>query len=324
MPPLDASFDAIRAQIGRLADVADWPEILTLVERAGAVPRPDWELPLRACVAVGGAAADAAPAAAAIACLQVGIILVDDILDDDVKGEHLRRGLGETVNLAWAFQSAALRIVTAAPASAGRRAAQADCLARMALRTAYGQQLDVQNLRGEADYWRVVRAKSTPFYGAACEVGAIAGGAPPALSDAFHRLGSLIGELIQVEDDLHDDFQQPANADWLQGRNNLLLLYARTAPHPARERFMALLPQCADPAALDAAQDILVASGAVSYAVYLLRERYEAARSLIEEMALADPAPIAAIFDAYGALLRRLAAAGDDRPAPAALRAHFR
>ena len=105
----------------------------------------------------------------------------------------------------------------------------------------------MQNLEGEENYWRVVRAKSTPFYGAALQIGALLGGASPAVATGLRDLGVLIGEIIQIHDDLLDAFQTPANPDWEQGRNNLPVLYARTADHPDRVRFVGLLPHIADP-----------------------------------------------------------------------------
>ena len=102
-------------------------------------------------------------------------------------------------------------------------------LAQAALGTAFGQDLDVQNLRGEANYWRVVGAKSTPFYGAALQLGAVLGGASLDTGKALYDFGVSLGEMIQVFDDLMDAFQSPANPDWSEGRNNLAILYATTA-----------------------------------------------------------------------------------------------
>jgi hypothetical protein len=45
-----------------------------------------WLLPLQACEAVGGTPEQAVPAATAVACSQIGIILIDDMLDLDPHG----------------------------------------------------------------------------------------------------------------------------------------------------------------------------------------------------------------------------------------------
>ncbi len=250
-----------------------------------------------ACQAVGGDEAAAIPGAAALACLQISIILVDDMLDDDPRGAHLRLGPGPAANLALALQAAAFRLVEQAPVSVERRAAVVASLAGMALTTALGQQWDAQNLAGEENYWKVVRAKSTPFYAAALHVGALLGGAEAGVAGGLRDFGALIGEVIQIQDDLLDAFQTPANPDWKQGRNNLLLLYALTAQHPARPRFLELLSRIDDPSALQEAQQVLIGCGAVSYAAYQLIQRYHAARQRLDALPLANPTPMQVLLD---------------------------
>jgi geranylgeranyl pyrophosphate synthase len=285
-------IENLRACILALPEVAAWPEMAGLFERYEGTAHSDWRLPGMACRAVGGDVAAAIPGAAALACMQISIILVDDMLDDDPRGAHLRLGPGPAANLAVALQAAAIRLVEQAPVSAERRAAAAASLAGMALTTALGQQWDAQNLAGEENYWKVVRAKSTPFYAAALHVGALLGGAETGVAEGVRDFGALIGEVIQIQDDVLDAFQTPANPDWKQGRNNLLLLYALTAQHPARTQFMELLARIDDPSALAEAQRILIRCGAASYAVYQLIQRYRAARERLARLPLADPAPM--------------------------------
>lgn len=285
-------MDAIKACVLAVPEVAAWPEMAGVFERAGSAPRLDWSLPLLACQAVGGDAPKMTSGAAAIACMQISIILVDDMLDNDPRGEHLRSGVGPAANLAVAFQAAAFRLVEQAPVGVEQRAAVAASLAGLALTTALGQQWDAQNLSGEENYWKVVQAKSTPFYAGAFHVGALLGGADPQTAAGVRDFGVLLGEVIQIQDDLLDAFQTPANPDWRQGRNNLLLLYAQQAQHPARDRFLELLPRIDDPQTLRETQQILISSGAVSYAVYLLIQRYQTARQRLSALPLADPAPL--------------------------------
>ena len=282
----------IQACILALPEVAAWPEMAGIFERSSSTPHSDWSLPGMACRAVGGDEAAAVPGAAALACLQISIILVDDMLDDDPRGAHLRLGPGPAANLALAFQAAAFRLVEQAPVNVERRAAVVASLAGMALTTALGQQWDAQNLAGEDNYWKVVRAKSTPFYAATLHVGALLGGAEAGVAEGLRDFGILIGEVIQIQDDLLDAFQTPANPDWRQGRNNLLLLYALTAQHPARPRFLELLSRIDDPSVLGEAQRILIRCGAVSYTTYQLLQRYHTARQQLAALLLADPAPM--------------------------------
>lgn len=307
------TFEHIRDLVAALPEVEAWPELATTFEKAGGAPRPDWELPLIACQAAGGRRIDALPLAAAIACLQLSIILVDDILDDDPRGAHMTHGPGPIANMALAYNNLAAQLVIAAPYEQGRKLEIISELTRVGLQTAVGQHLDVQNLAGQANYWKVVTAKSTPFYGGALKVGAIAGGASDTLAAEVYDLGVLFGEIIQIEDDLTDALETPANADWSQGRNNLLILYALTTDHAKRDRFAGLIGQVDDPAALAEAQQILVSSGAVSYCAYLLVHRYQSASKLLSEMSLPAPRPLSDLLDAYAdSLLRLLRAAGID------------
>ncbi len=307
--------EQLRAAIYSLPDVRTWPELADLfLPQPESTAHTDWELPLLTCEAVGGAVDTAVPAAAAIACLQMSIMLVDDMLDDDPRGMYHVHGVGPTANVAQALQAMAFELMARADLADGQKAAAQACLARAALATAVGQYLDAQNLQGEANYWRVVEAKSTPFYGCAYELGGIVGGAGPAVCDGLHTIGKLVGELIQIQDDLQDALAQPANADWTQGRNNLLLLYATTAVYDGRERFVQLREQAADPACLDEAQQMLIRSGAVSFAVANLLVRYQKAQVLLAGLDLPNPAPLRHMLARFGEgpLLSLLRAGGVD------------
>jgi geranylgeranyl pyrophosphate synthase len=283
---------SIRAYMLAVPEVAAWPEMAGIFEQAESKPFPNWNLPVLACQAVGGDVSVAIPGAAAIACLEVSIILVDDMLDKDPRGEYLRRGSGPTANLALAFQAAAFRVIEQAAVSADQRAAITASLARVALGTALAQHWDVQNLGDEENYWKVVRAKTTPLYSTALYIGALLGEASSQVGEGVRDFGVLFGEISQIRDDLFDAFRMPADPDWRQGRNSLPLLYARTADHPDRARFMDLLPQIDHPQALQAAQQILIHCGAVSYCAYHILKRYREARQLLDGLPLADPAPM--------------------------------
>ncbi len=283
----------LREQIDAVPGLQVWrQEIDRLFPFEEDVARLDWQLPAIGCQSLGTDSEVAIPAMAALACTQISIILVDDMLDEEPDGEHRRMGVGRAANLALALQSAAMVLVDQCPVSPAQRSAAARCLARMCLDTAAGQELDVSNLEGEENYWRVVQAKSTPFYGAGLQLGAILGGGDPETVQQFYELGVIFGEAIQIYDDLEDAFQSPANPDWLQGRNNLALLYGLTAEYPEQERFVELRLRAHDPVALNEAQQILIRSGAVSYCVYQVIQRHQQIRTRLEELSLADSQPI--------------------------------
>ncbi|MBI3957624.1 MAG: polyprenyl synthetase family protein [Chloroflexi bacterium] len=265
-----------------------WNEVQELFPNTQDSVRLDWQLPGIACAAVGGKYEDTLPAIAALACIQVSIILVDDILDEEPGGAHHRSGIGRTANLALALQAAGAVLMERCPVDRPYRAAAAHALNRMALATAAGQELDVRNLRGEENYWQVVRAKSTPFYGTGLEIGALLGGASRQTVNVLHTVGVLFGEAIQIYDDLEDAFQTPANSDWAQGRNNLAILYGLTAEYPQKEAFLRCKSQASDLASLHTAQQLLIDSGAVSYCAFQLLQRHTAAKACLKSLALAQ------------------------------------
>lgn len=280
-------YEFTLAHLLELAPGAPWPEMEELIRRVAARKPYDWRLPVMACEAVGGSPEMAMPGAAAIACLQISIILVDDMLDADARGAYRRFGMPATANLAIAFQAAGLKAITRGDAALSTKLAAARALNVMALRTAYGQHLDLQTLEDEAAYWRLVRTKSSSFFGAALYTGALLGKASGETAGGLRAFGRLYGEAVQIQDDLNDAMATPANPDWLQGRRPLPILYATVVGHPERDRFLALRGAVADEEALAEAQQILIRSGAVSYCVDQLVGRYRKLRQLLDGMSLA-------------------------------------
>jgi len=272
--------------------------MLDVLRRACRGRPKAWQLPVAACRALGGRQEQAWPAAAALAALQISIILIDDVLDADPRGEHQRLGVPAVANLAAAFQAAGLETLTLATAPAPAQLAAARCLTAMTLKTAWGQHLDTLGPSDEAGYWAVVQAKSAPFFGAAFEAGALAGGANPTLAAALNKLGRCYGALIQLQDDLEDVMVTPANPDWQPGRAPLPILFALAVEHPERARFAELRQRVAagDAASLDEAQAILIRCGAVSYTVHALVERHQAAVAQLAALALPAPESLARLF----------------------------
>lgn len=274
-----------------------WPEARRVVERAAAQRDRNWLLPALVCEAAGGSAAQAVPAVAAIGCAQIAIILIDDMLDSDPRGEHNRIGMAAAANLAAAFQAAALEAVARSSAPQAVRCEAANSLNRMAAATCFGQHLDTQNPVSEEDYWRVVEMKSAPFFASAFHVGALFGGASAEAAGQLKALGGLYGELVQIYDDLHDTLASPASTDWTLGRAPLPILFAQTVEHRDRVRFAELRRLAAEPAALAEAQEILIRCGAVSYGVHELTCRWEKARALADSIPLPQRKGLASLLD---------------------------
>jgi geranylgeranyl pyrophosphate synthase len=288
-----------------------WAEMKTILQHAASLQPRDWQLPVLVCQAVGESLEKAVPASSGLACAQISIILVDDMLDHDPRGEYRSIGHGRASNLAIAFQSAGMDALIASSASPSVRQAALDSLNRMMLSTAHGQELDVQDLEDEASYWRVVENKSAPFYGCALHLGALFAGARADTAQSLERLGRLYGEMIQLHDDLNDTMAVPANPDWTQKRKPLPILFALTVEHPERARFIELYEDVFVGNALQEAQEILIRCGAVSYCVDQIIRRHQTAQEILKNTAFANKeivdsllggviAPVWKLFESLG------------------------
>ena len=316
-----AGFEAIKQKVRAVAEVSAWPQMLQLMERVGHRESLSvWDYPSAACMAVGGEAADSLPAAAAVFCSLISIHLVDDMLDDDPKGDYRVLGTGRTANLGLAFQAAGHLVLDDPGIHPRTCAALHAAFARMSIGTAFGQDMDSRELRSEEEYWRTVGTKTPPLFGAAFRMGALLGGAPEPTVDALDAFGGVLGRFVQVSDDLSDALETPAKADWGRRPNNLPILYAMTADHPARERFLELSVRSEDPEALAEAQQILLRSGAVSYCVFKMVEIADEARKVLAGIALRDAAPVERIFAAHlQPLHQMLESVGLEEPASLAV-----
>jgi geranylgeranyl pyrophosphate synthase len=304
-------YESVVAYLLKDPSFQNWPELRTILERTGAMKPRDWKLPVRACEAVSGSIEQAIPASSAIACAQISIVLIDDMLDEDPRGEYLRVGAAQAANLSSAFQSLGGKAILESAALPKTKIAVLRTLNQMIAEVAYGQFLDTQNIFDETDYWRIVKSKSAPFFGVALQLGALFGEAAAEVTENIKQIGSLYGEMIQIPDDLNDTMAVPANPDWLQGRSPLPILFAKLADHPERSRFMELCQSITEEDALHEAQEILIHCGAVSYCVDQILRRHQAAQDILTTMSLPRRevldalleevvAPVWELFDAVG------------------------
>lgn len=266
--------------------IRDWPELQGLVRRSALSNVAIWKLPMLACEAVGGTSEQAIPAAAALACLHISIILIDDLLDADPRGEYQTVGAPAAANFTVALQAAGLAAILRDEIEPPAQLATLNSFNQMMLTIALGQHLDTQNPSDEASYWRVVQSKSSPFFGAALYSGAVLGGARWETAEGLRQVGNLYGEMIQIHDDMKDTMAMPANADWILGRSPLPILFAQIVEHPDRERFLLLRRTVSKPETLAEAQDILIRCGAISYCVNHLILRYHLAQERLRELPL--------------------------------------
>lgn len=310
-------FEAMKERIRNLREISQWPQARAMINRplhreSGSV----WEYPIAACQAVGGTENDAVPAAAAVFLSVVSIHLVDDMLDDDPRGDYRQLGAGPVANMALAFQAAGHLLLEQAAVKPEIRTALQASFATMSLATCYGQGLDARELESEEEYWRVVGNKTPPLFGEAFRMGALLGGATGDTADLLARVGRALGLFVQVNDDMADALAVPACADWQRRHNNLLLLYALTADHAEREEFAALSLRPTDPEALEAAQKILLHCGAVSFCTLKLIEISREIQALLASVTLTNPEPVTRIVEFHmKPLYRLLERAGVEEPA---------
>jgi geranylgeranyl pyrophosphate synthase len=277
-----SAYDSTANYISNLPVLKAWPELKTLLDRAAAKEPRDWRLPLLACQAVGGAPEQAIPASASVACALIGILLVDDMLDDDPRGEFHQIGQAQAANIASAFLGAASQAILQSEAPSSVKLLALESVNQMIVTVALGQYLDDQNPADEAAYWRVVQSKSAPFFRTALELGALLGGAEGEIVAQIAEIGFLYGEMIQIHDDVNDCMTEPANPDWIQRRSPLPILFAQSVPHPDRDRFRVLRPHVSNLEALREAQEILIRSGAISYCIDHLLRRYQQASTILK------------------------------------------
>ncbi|MDD5467723.1 MAG: polyprenyl synthetase family protein [Anaerolineales bacterium] len=279
-------YSATEDYLTGLPVLQGWAEACALLKQAARLRPRDWRLPFLACDAVGGTAEQALPAAAALACTQIGILLIDDMLDEDPRGEYRQIGQAQAANFASAFLAASSQAILHSQAQPTTKLSAVQSLSWMIVTIALGQSLDVRNPPDEAAYWRVVQTKSAPFFGAAFHLGALYGGATDVVAEKLEGIGRLYGGMVQIHDDLNDTLAAPANPDWTLGRTPLPILFAQTVDHPERARFLELRQNVSDQEALREAQNILIRCGAASYCVDQLLRRHHMAREALDAIPL--------------------------------------
>jgi geranylgeranyl diphosphate synthase type I len=279
-------YGQIAGYFSKLPGSDAWDEMAALFLRLASHKPRHWLLPVKACEAVGGTPEGAVPAAVAIASSHISIILVDDMLDSDPRGEYQRIGAPAAANLACAFQAASLEAIVRSERESLVLLLALASFNRMYLMTALGQYLDVQCPADEEAYWRIVQTKSSPFFGVALHIGALLGGASVETAGRLKEFGNVYGEMVQIHDDLSDTLAVPANPDWTQGRLPLPILFAQTVEHAERARFLELRQEIADESALLEAQEILIRCGAVSYCVDQILRRYRSSQDILAATSL--------------------------------------
>lgn len=283
-----------------------WEEPRRILGRFVSTRPRDWKLPFVACETVCGSGEPGIAAAAALACAQISIILVDDMLDHDPRGEFQTIGVGQTANLASTFLTAGQQAILRSQTGWKIKFNALKGLNEMLQAVSYGQYLDMLTPPDEDAYWQIVDNKSGSFFGSALYLGALFGGATAEIGKALKDVGRIYGEMIQIHDDLHDTMEKPANPDWTQKRSPLPILFARLVDHPDRDRFMELHQNIFAQGALDEAQEILIRCGAVSYCMHQLMQKFERSYEILAELSLKKISILASLLEETVAPIQKL------------------
>jgi geranylgeranyl pyrophosphate synthase len=240
-----------------------------------------WDYAFRACEAVGGKPLAALPVSAACYCLLASIHLVDDMLDNDPRGDYHVLGTGTCANLALAFGAIGIGIANNEDVPAALRPQLVNELTGMMLSTAHAQQMDISQNGDETLYWEITKSKSPPLFGSALFGGCLLGNGNVQQAKQIKELALPFGLMVQISDDIYDVMQPTVSADWFSKNNNLAILYAMKANHKDRLEFLDQLQQVS-PQNLDRLRSIVISSGALSYCLYHLLEQYKIALDLVK------------------------------------------
>jgi len=263
---------------------------------------------LLACTACGGDWERALPAAAAVELLHNFTLIHDDIEDNDTT----RRGR-PTVWSLWGMPQAlnagdalhtlahlALLRLREQGVSPDTVVEALGVLDRTCLRLTEGQFMDLsfeeQENVGPETYLDMVERKTAALVAAACELGALIAGAPPAQREQLRAFGHHLGLAFQIRDDVlgvWGDPQvtgKPAVSDILRRKKTLPILYGLRRSEPLR----ALLARPdLSPADVTRVVELLESTGSRSWAQDQAREHTDRAIEALDRASLDGPAATA-------------------------------
>lgn len=289
--------ERIRASLLAMPEIAELPPLVELLARVKPSKQiPCWDYPGLACEALGGEAEQTLPAAIAIFASLGAIHLIDDMLDEEPAGLHADAGPGIAANVASCLQAAAHRAIAQAELEPALAGVMQGRLATMTMATALAQHRDTSPCADEQAYFRVIEGKTPPLFSCALALGALHAGGRPEQVEGIAGLGLDFGRMIQMSDDLKDALDLPLAADWRRPTNNLALIYASTAEHPDRARFLELLARLQAPSpseeSIAEAHRIVWRCGAAAYCIYHMIESHQRAIELLRAIDLPNPAPL--------------------------------
>jgi heptaprenyl diphosphate synthase len=248
----------------------------------------------------------------AVELVHLGSLYHDDVMDE----ADTRRGI-ESVNARWGNLTAILAgdflLARASEIAASLGTEVAALLARTIGRLCQGEVAQLRHAfdagRTEADYLRSIEGKTAALFSAACRIGGLVAGLPPAAVEALTEWGVAFGMAFQVYDDVLDltateaELGKPTGHDLVEGIYTLPVI--RTlAEGGAADELRDLLGRPIAGAELDKALAIVRSGGGVPSAVETARAYAGHARAAAVGL---GPSPAsAALADAADALLDSL------------------
>ncbi len=144
----------------------------------------------------------------------------------------------------------------------------------------------------QKNYGRVIEAKTAVLIAAACQMGAIAAGAPQETIDAFYAYGLELGMAFQMVDDALDyvgtehEFGKPVGHDLAEGKITLPFIHARENLDAAeRARLIGLAGDAPnDPQAQAQAKELVRRAGGVSHTFARAWEHAAAAQKALQPL----------------------------------------
>ena len=236
-------------------------------------------------------------AQATLLYLHTSIVIIDDILDGELVRWQGNLTNGEASNMASVLQAAGGQLILESSATPLAKLRALEAYNQAIVATGYGQHRDVSlSNNSEEAYWQNVTAKSVPFFKLALQIEAMLVGASDETCAALTFLGTLYGEMVQIQDDLRDTMESAVSPDWLKAVPPLPILFAEQVAHPERAAFLKLRKNIEKPGNLYRAQQILVRCGAISYVLDQLMQRYAAAITFFENCDILQNTPLYKAF----------------------------
>lgn len=293
--PVREMLDRVAGEIRRIV-VSDFEMIEDVNEHLlfmqGKLFRPT--LLLLSDAVGGGEGEDALTLAAVVELVHLATLVHDDSVDHSV----LRRGL-PTVNALWTHQIAVIMgdYLYSRGVSELARVGNLDALAVLANAA---NEMSVGEMRqltsydaldfSEADYYRLIAAKTASLMSAACEMGALSGA--PAYREPLARYGHALGMAFQIADDLLDYTGsaevtgKPTGHDLRERKVTLPLVGALRDASEAEDQEIRRFFTRVDPSDDEIARivEIVVGRGGLDYAQGKAAEYADRAREALGEL----------------------------------------